>query len=172
MVAAYQAERSVREDKHRSVADLPRGESSGKGRFTALELVPVDNAGNELNAPLPGCDMLVKTHIDCASDFSEANVCVVLFDGNGNRIIDVNTALRGEFLSMKRGECATVNFYVREVLLKPGIYTVTLWLGRGGVEDMDHVEDAGTWEVRDDPSGTTHTQSFPGCIPVADLLIV
>jgi hypothetical protein len=144
-----------------SVADMPRT-GTGKGRFTSLEMVPITGDLRVLSESIPGADLLITTQIDCTADFSEANVAVILLDVNGYRLVDVNTALRGEFLSLKRGEPAVVTFHIRECLLKPGFYGVTLWLGRGGVEEIDSIAGVSTLHVVEDATAARHTETFPG----------
>jgi lipopolysaccharide transport system ATP-binding protein len=162
VVAEYNAERSRTEHGTVRLADLPRREGTGKGRFTSLSMTPVDRSGETLEAPVTGCDLLVETEIECSSDFSSANACLTLFDAHGVRVIDVNTALKGEFLSMQRGQRASVRFHLRDVLLRPGDYYVTLWLGRGGIETIDQVADAVMWNVHQAPSAAKHPVLFPG----------
>ena len=87
---------------------------------------------------------------------------VVVFDANGYRVIDVNTALHDDFVSLTEGEHATVHFRLHDVLLKPGAYYIWVWLGRGVVEEIDSVDEAGGFHVHEDPSSLRHTQSFPG----------
>jgi lipopolysaccharide transport system ATP-binding protein len=161
VVAEYNAERSRTERGTVRLADLKR-EGTGKGRFIALSMTPVDCSGAPLEVPVTGCDLLVETEIECLSDFSSANACVVLHDTHGARVIDVNTALRGEFLSMKRGQRATVRFHLRDVLLRPGDYSVTLWLGRGRIEIIDHIADAVAWSIHQAPDASKHPVLFPG----------
>ena len=43
---------------------------------------------------------------------------------NGYRLIDTNTAQKGEFVSLQAGQNARANFLLREVLLRPGKYFV------------------------------------------------
>jgi hypothetical protein len=109
-----------------------------------------------------GCEVRIETTIQCLANIQNSNVAVIIYDSNGYRLIDVNTAMKGEFLSMQAGAEATVRFLLREVLLKPGSYYVGLWIGRGGVEEMDSVEYATRMDVIADVENVKHTEVFPG----------
>src|SRR5205085_73484 len=107
VLTAYQNARPCNTANDVSVAEKPR-QGTGKGRFSALTVVVVDRSGQVLTSAVPGCDALVGIQVDCVADFFSAQVAMVLFDANGYRVLDVNTALRGEFLSLKQGESAAV----------------------------------------------------------------
>jgi hypothetical protein len=96
------------------------------------------------------------------TDIFEANVAVIIYDSNGYRLIDVNTALDGTFLSMKSDEEITVRFRLNELLLRPGTYYIGLWIGRGGIEEIDSVEYARRLDVLPDLESSRHTETFPG----------
>jgi hypothetical protein len=50
---------------------------------------------------------------------------------------------------------------MKDVLLKPGIYFIMLWMGRGALEQIDYIEDAGAWDMHEPPTAK-HTETFPG----------
>ncbi len=160
VVAAYQSDRVADPNAAQSLAEMPRS-GTGKGRFVRLDLHPADVHQRVLPAAVPGCDLLIETEVQCVTDFADANVAVVILDTNGYRVVDINTALRGESLSLVRGQSATVTFHVRDVLLKPGTYYLSLWLGRGGIESIDSIESAAVWDVHEDAT-SRHTEVFPG----------
>lgn len=160
-VAAYQAQGATSEGAALMLRDLPR-KGTGKGRFTELSVTPVDKHQQPLAIPTPGCDLVVDAMVDCVTDFNDANVAVIVYDSSGYRIIDANTALRGDFLGLRRGTSAQVRFTIADVLLKPGIYSVDLWLGRGALETMDHVESAASFSIQENVDGLKHSETFPG----------
>ncbi len=157
-IEAYQADQVATETSAISIAELPR-RGTGKARFLALT---IGTPGSENGVSIPGGDLLLETEIECLSDFSDASVAVMVSDVQGSRVIDASTAMQSAFLSMTRGQRATVAFQLHDVLLKPGTYHVGLWLGRGGFEEIDHVERAATWQMHDDLDASTHTETFPG----------
>lgn len=161
VVAGYHAAREKPARDANNLLDMTR-QGTGKGRFASVQVTPVDAIGHTLPFGRPGCDVMIETTIHAIADFSGANVAVVVFDANGVRVIDVNTALHGDFLSLTAGQQAVARFRLHEVLLKPGRYSINLWLGRGGVENMDHVEDAVAYHVEEDSMSIKHTETFPG----------
>jgi lipopolysaccharide transport system ATP-binding protein len=160
VVEEYLSER-VANQSTQLVAEMPRT-GSGTGRFSSLKIHAVDERGRVLSAGVPGCDVFIETEVQCVADFSDAIVAVMIFDAGAYRLIDINTALRGELLSLTRGQRAVIRFNVKEVLLKPGAYYIGLWLGRSPTDTIDYIESAGTWEVQEDVSTARHPQTFPG----------
>jgi hypothetical protein len=161
VTTAYLADRSDAVEDVRSVADHPRT-GTGKGQFVSLEVAPLDADGAEAEGAVTGCDLVLRTLVECREDFADANVAVEIWDTNGTRVIDANLGMKGESLSLRRGQSARVEFRLRDVLLRPGEYSVTLWLGRGGIENMDHAEAVRRFSVAEDLRTTKHTENFPG----------
>ena len=161
VVNEYQYDRPAVANAGLPIAQMSR-KGSGKGRFSALTITAMGRDGARLRGAMPGCDLRVDLSIECDVEFDAANVAVLVFDSNNYRVVDANTAMRGEFLSMAPGQRAEVSFHLRDVLLKPDTYHITLWLGRGGIEHIDHLEDAATLEVQEDPATVMHTETFPG----------
>jgi homopolymeric O-antigen transport system ATP-binding protein len=161
VVAEYLALTSEPIASEISVADM-KHEGTGKGRFVSLTVTPLNRNGRVVTTATPGCDVALDAEIECLTDFSEANVAVVIGDRNGSRIIDVNSAIHGDFLSMKRGDIANVRFTMKDVLLKPGSYTINLWIARPGIESIDMVERAGVLTIHEDTTDVRHPETFPG----------
>jgi homopolymeric O-antigen transport system ATP-binding protein len=161
VVGAYQSDRTAVTNTTSSLAEQPR-RGTGKGTFCSLSTLALSRAGDVLPDAIPGCDLVVEVAIECLADFSAAQVAVMMFDSNAYRVIDANTALRGDFVSLKQGQRATVTFHLDDLLLKPGTYYIGLWLGRGALEEIDYVEDAGSFRVVEDPASVMHTETFPG----------
>jgi hypothetical protein len=145
-----------------SLVDRPRAEENGKARFTALNIQPVNERGEELECVYPGCDLRIDIELICLHDFSECNLAIIFYDGNGYRVIDTNTAQKGQFVSLKAGQKGRARFLLRQVLLRPGTYFVGLWLGRTPVEIIDHIEHAATFSVVESEETTRYTEIYPG----------
>ena len=141
--------------------DKPRT-GSGAAHFTQLSISAAPESGTGIDQIVTGSTVEIKVEITATKELRSSNVAVTIYDGNNFRLIDVNTALKGEFLSLAPGGKASVKFVLESLLLKPGNYVVELWLGRGGTEDVDFVRDAGGFEVHQDVSNTNHTETFPG----------
>lgn len=131
---------------------------SGRARFTSVR---IQSCGTP-NYLETGGDLEIELEISSSENIEDANVGAMIYDATGVRLLDVNIALKGEFLSLQRGEHARVNFRLRDLLLKPGTYTVGLWLGRGGIEDIDAVKHAASFSVEAPPGLLKHSEVFPG----------
>jgi lipopolysaccharide transport system ATP-binding protein len=158
--ARYYAE-SLNVDSGSDLSDRRR-EGSGKARFTALRVQAQDAGGHPLSVAYPGCDLIVNVELECKSDIAHANLAVIFYDSNGYRVIDTNTAQKGDFVMLKAGQVARANFRLQEVLLKPGKYFVGLWLGREGVETIDHIEHATTIDFAENEETSGHPVLYPG----------
>ena len=143
------------------LSQRPR-EGNGKARFKTVTIRPLDTAGNPLSSAIPGCDLSVEIEIACQSDFSGSNLAIIFYDSTGYRVIDTNTAQKGEFINMKAGQSARARFLLREVLLKPGRYFAGLWLGRAAMETLDHLEFATTIDFAQSEETSKHTLVYPG----------
>ncbi|MGD1088657.1 MAG: ABC transporter ATP-binding protein [Verrucomicrobiota bacterium] len=148
-------------DKNLPLAKRPRS-GSGSARFTNLTVISLGMSGQETEHIITGSSIRLDLEIKSDKWLKDANVAVTIYDTNNYRLIDINTALKGEFLSLMPGDKAEVSFVVKELLLKPGRYTIELWLGRGGIEDADFIKDAGAIEVYDDIAIASHSETFPG----------
>jgi lipopolysaccharide transport system ATP-binding protein len=143
------------------LAARPR-KGNGKARFTSICIQPLDSSGRPLDVAYPGCDLNIDVELKCESDFAPANLAIIFYDSSGYRVIDTNTAQKGEFVSLQAGQIATANFLLREVLLRPGKYLVGLWLGRPAMETIDDVEHVTTVDFVEGEETSQHYVVFPG----------
>lgn len=155
------------------ISDAPRIDSvhlseaartgSGRARFASVALISVDDPeiGNR-SVISPGQDLDVVLTITASSKITGANVALTFFDATGYRLIDVNTAQHGQFVTLLPGETADIRFRLLNVLLKPGRYSLELWLGKAQLEEIDRVPYATTLVVRTDPAEVRHSEVFPG----------
>jgi homopolymeric O-antigen transport system ATP-binding protein len=139
-----------------------RREGNGKARFTSISVQALDASGRALEVAYPGCDLNIEIELQCESNFAHANLAVVLYDSSGYRLIDANTAQKGEFISLQAGQVARANFLIREMLLRPGKYLIRLWIGREGTEILDDIECATTVDVAEGNETNRHPVIFPG----------
>lgn len=137
-------------------------QGNGKARFTSVNLRALSDGLQVSDTVVSGSDLEIETTVKCVTDIFETNIAVIIYDANGYRLIDVNTALDGTFLTMKAGEELTVRFLLNDVLLRPGSYYIGLWIGRGGIEEIDSVEYARKLDVLPDLDSSRHTETFPG----------
>ena len=137
-------------------------EGTGKARFSSICIRALDAVGRPLDVAQPGCDLSIEVELQCESNFAHANLAIIFYDSNGYRLIDANTAQKGDFLQLQAGQFARANFLLREVLLRPGKYLIGLWLGREGVETVDHVEYATTLDFAEGEETSGHPVVYPG----------
>jgi lipopolysaccharide transport system ATP-binding protein len=161
VASIYQSEAMGLESNEVSLVDMHH-KGSGKAQFTAIDIRATSETDQQGGVFVSGSDLVIETTVKCLSSIVDSNVAVIIYDSNGYRLIDVNTALDGKFLSMQPGDEVTVRFLLNDVLLKPGTYYVGLWIGRGGVEEIDAVDFARTFTVIPDLESTRHTETFPG----------
>ena len=135
---------------------------SGKARFTSISIRAASSEKGALDVPETGCDLIIETNIVARTELPESNVAVIIYDSVGYRLIDVNLNQRGEYLKMEAREKACVRFLLRQLLLKPGTYFIGLWIGRGGIENIDNVENAATLTVAPHAETQVHSIVFPG----------
>lgn len=145
-----------------NLLDRPRIEGNGKARFSSVAIRPLNRSGGEAEAAYPGCDLEIDVNLDCVDDFTDCNLAIIFYDSNGYRVIDTNTAQKGQFVSLKSGEKGHAQFLLRDVLLRPGTYFVGLWLGRIGIEAVDHVEHAISVDVIQVEDNSKHPVTYPG----------
>jgi hypothetical protein len=127
-----------------------------------VSVQPLDSAGGRIEVAYPGCDLSIETEIVCQSEISDCNLAIIIYDANGLRVIDTNTAQKGELVSVRGGQKAHARFLLRNVLLRPGKYFVGLWLGRHATEAVDHVEYAMTVNVVEGEENRGHSIIYPG----------
>lgn len=135
---------------------------TGKARFASVAIQPFDSKGRTLELARPGCDLNFEIGIECGTDFAPANLAIIIWDSNGYRVVDTNTAQKGEFITMRSGQSARAHFRLREVLLKPGRYIIGLWLGREAMEIIDYVEHAAYLDVTEGEESSRNVFVFPG----------
>jgi lipopolysaccharide transport system ATP-binding protein len=135
---------------------------NGKARFSSLAVRPFSPEGAALELPCPGCDLSLEIELECQADFAECILAAIIYDSNGYRVIDANTAQKGEYVGLRAGQKARARFLLREVLLKPGRYFVGLWLGRQAMEVVDDIEYASTFAVVETEETSRHVIIYPG----------
>jgi lipopolysaccharide transport system ATP-binding protein len=159
--ARYYAESLEGAESGTSLLDFKR-EGNGKARFSTLSVQPLSSAGARVEAAYSGCDLCIETEVVCQSDIADCNLAIVIYETNGFRVVDANTAQKGEFVSLKAGQKARARFLLRDVLLRPGKYFIGLWLGRHTMETVDHVEHAVTLDIVEGEESSRHSVIYPG----------
>src|SRR5579871_2444273 len=139
-----------------------RREGTGKAQFTSIRIRPTDESGQQVDVAYPGCNLKIEVEVRCKVDFAPANLAIIFYDSTGYRVLDTNTAQKGEFVAMKAGQTARAQFLLRDVLLKPGRYLVGLWIGREAMEVIDWIDHAVTIDIMEGSESKNHVVVFPG----------
>ena len=146
--------------KNRGKADLAKVDRYGDGsaRFISIDLKP------EGQSPIftTGCNMEVDLVIQAFQNISNANIAIIIYDEQGNRLIDVNTLIKGYVLDLKKNGKAIVKFTLKNLRLKPGVYVVALWMGAFGSHEIDATKYATTFEMEPRREDILYTSPFPG----------
>ena len=135
---------------------------TGAGRFLSIAMKAMDREGNNLDMPLTGCDLLFEIVVEAIEDIKSANVALILYDDLGNRIVDANTLLKGECITIRAGKEAKVTFRLKNVRLRPGMYSAGLWLGIANVGDFDGIQCATSFQMEAAREDILYAEPFPG----------
>lgn len=161
VTAYYHATALTSREVIEDLRHLPRT-GNGKAKFTSIKIHGITERGTITQVPVTGEDIMIETTVEAYEEINEANLAIIIYDSNGYRLIDVNTALKGIFVNIPAGETLKAQFLLREVLLKPSTYLVGLWFGKGGVEEYDHIEYAVPLNIAENSSLIKHVELFPG----------
>ncbi len=135
---------------------------NGKARFLSIFMKALNDRGEILPFPETGCDIEFEINIEAQSEIKHTTVALIIYDEIGNRIIDVNNLIKGESLSLGKNQQATAKFFLKNVLLKPNVYTVGLWLGILNFADIDGIRYATSFQVEAQRKHILYTTPFPG----------
>jgi hypothetical protein len=159
--ARYYAESLEIAESGADLLNFPR-EGNDKARFSSLTIKPLSPRGEPLEVPEPGCDLSIETEVVCRTGIEDCLVAVIFYDMNGTRVLDTNTAQKGQYVSMSAGQKARAHFLLRDVLLRPGKYFIGLWLGRLTMETVDHIEHAATLDFMEGEANSKDGNTYPG----------
>ena len=122
---------------------------NGSARFTDFRVMS-GHAGTA-DQPYPDGPLEITMGIESDSSRSINSLAVVLSDRFGSKLVNTDTLEIGESIELRAGR-NDVCLRIDQLHLKPGIYTVGLWMADAG-ECIDHVEAAGEIEIVDSPEG-------------------
>lgn len=145
-------------------SDLTTAEHYGTGdvRFEEIQLTCFDIDGEIVDYPVTGCDLEILVTFRARRAVANATVAIIIYDDLGNRIVDVNTLIRGDSVSLDEGKRATGRFRLKNLLLKPDTYTVALWIGVLNLADFDGVRYATMFRMEARRDDIRFTSPFPG----------
>ena len=134
----------------------------GQARFEFIDLYPVDADGQRIEFPASGCDLVVALSLRARESLAGANVAVTIYDELGNRLIDAHALMKGQSVTLAAGQAWQVTFRLRNVRLKPDLYTIGLWLGVANVGDFDGVRYATCFRIEARREDILYSAPFPG----------
>tara|TARA_R110001583_G_scaffold178083_2_gene333784 strand:+ start:9379 stop:10656 length:1278 start_codon:yes stop_codon:yes gene_type:complete len=132
---------------------------NGKARFVSGTLTPLNEKGHPHGVLRTGDSLSVCLRVQACESISNAIVAIIIYDSAGYRLIDANTELAGNQLNLREGNIADVEFELKNVFLKPGSYSLGVWIGRRNVDDIDGITHSVNFSV--DPAFDA-----PSAVPV------
>ncbi len=143
--------------------DLSEAEhyGTGKAKFETINSRYFYDSIEQLD-PITGCDIVFDIELSAKESINSANIAVTIYDDMGNRLIDVNSLIKGEGVSIQKNQKAMIRFVLKNVLLKPDTYIVGLWIGEANIEDMDGIRYATAFRVEARREDILYTAPFPG----------
>ncbi|MGC4044227.1 MAG: ABC transporter ATP-binding protein [Armatimonas sp.] len=116
---------------------------SGVARFTHLESMALSSVGEVLPVLTSGGDLKFEVDVATRQSVKDATARLFIADPNTYRLIEVSA----DRITLDAGESARIGFHLKDVLLRPGLYTVGLWLGRSEADVYDSIEYAAPLEL-------------------------
>ena len=135
---------------------------SGEAKFIKIFMRPKDKNGQKLPFFVTGCDIEAEMIIQARSTIKNTTVALIIYDEEENRLIDVNTLIKGHSLNLTKGQKIVVKFLLKNIRLKPDNYTVGLWLGTLNVGDIDGIKYATSFKMEANHEDILYTSPFPG----------
>lgn len=135
---------------------------NGLARFRSIQLRSIDAFGKRIPVSVTGCDMVFLIELEACENLRDITVAVTIYDDLGNRLIDANTLIKGNTVQLSLEKVTQVKFILKNVLLKPDIYTVGLWMGVINHSDIDGVRYATSFKVEARREDISYTAPFPG----------
>lgn len=134
----------------------------GNVKFASLDIDAANEEDDNPSILFDGGNLSIRVMLECVREVTLATVAVIIYDPSGFRLIDVNTAIKKQHISMSPGDRTTIRFDLQRVRLRAGSYPVGLWVGRHGIENYDDIEFAASFEVAEDQSGSRQSELYPG----------
>lgn len=161
VVEYYQETLTARSNKSFEVLHAEANKTN-KANIVGVRLIPLDRAGTPTEVLRVGDDLEVELELHAIECVVDANVSIVVSELSGFRVIDANLAIKNDFLSLTSNQRAIVRFTLRNLLLRPDTYRLSVSCGRRGVETIDILVDAAMFVVEVDPRSIQHFQIYPG----------
>ncbi len=120
---------------------------NGKARFVSMKLTPLNEKGNPHNILRTKDSLRVSLRVEAQHNISNAIVAIIIYDSAGYRLIDANSELMRTELTLKEGGEARIDFRLHDLRLRPGSYSIGIWMGRRNEDDIDGIAHAVNFSV-------------------------
>jgi lipopolysaccharide transport system ATP-binding protein len=137
---------------------LPRAKPSA-ARCTSIQVCAVDALGTALDAITPGSTVQVAVTIEAKSSVSHGLLGVEVMDERGRPALGISTDTMDGWVDLDGGEMRRVIVRLRDVQLKPGVYTVGI-LFATVTENLDDLDAVVRFEVT--PGADDGYERWPG----------
>lgn len=134
----------------------------GQAKFLSIQSYSIDMLGNQLATPVTGCNLIFQIELKAYQDLRDVPVTLTIYDDLGHRLIDVSTLIKGDVIQLIKGKSTKVKFTLKNVLLKPDVYTVGLWMGVINQFDIDGVRYATSFRMDARLEDILYTSPHPG----------
>ena len=135
---------------------------TGKARFKKIFTRVYDQKGKTLSLITTGSNMEFEAVIETYVEIKNTTAALIIYDEDENRLIDVNTLMKGTALNLKKSKETKIKFFLDNVRLKPGVYLVGLWLGILNNCDIDGIKFATSFRISQRREPFLGSANFPG----------
>jgi lipopolysaccharide transport system ATP-binding protein len=141
-----------------------RRSGRGEARFTAVRF-EAGGAGEEAQPETNG-PLTVETEVESPQQLTVGSYSIAIYDRFGSKVVNAETALRGQKLSLHAGT-NRIRTHFPKLPLNPGRYTLGLWIALSADDSVgiDWIEEATTVEVFDPRVGFAGGAADPGIVP-------
>ena len=142
---------------------LPRTKRTA-AQCTKIQVSAVDEFGVPLDAIMPGATVQITVTITAIAPISRAFLAVEIMDERGRPAIGISSDTADGWIALDAGQSKRVTFRLRDVQVRPGIYTVGLILTTV-TERLDGLDAVARFEVM--PSPDAGYDRWPGWMAAA-----
>jgi lipopolysaccharide transport system ATP-binding protein len=129
-----------------------RRTSGNKEAFFSAIKYSVSNSVSDRSL-YPDCPLSCELEIESNSDRIIRSIGVSIYDVSGPKLINFDTATQGQEFPIKKGT-NKFEFSIESLHLKPGSYTLGLWLANPMGDTYDYIENAIQLDIISDKRGT------------------
>ena len=129
--------------------EMPRTKRRA-GQLTSIRVCAVDAQCTPLDSIIPGSTLEISVTVEARSPVSRALLGIEVMDGRGRPALGISTDTMDGWIDLDAGETRRVVVRLRDVQVRPGIYTVGLVLTTV-TETLDELDAVVRFEVTPGP---------------------